>query len=695
MQRRISIRWSLAGVVAISALVRYELSRRVVAPWIMVDELIYSELAKSFASGGHFLIRGVHHGAYGFVYPALIAAAWRVFSSVPDAYSAAKAIGSVLMSLTAVPVYFLARRVVRPVPSLASALLAVAVPSMVYTGTLMTETIFYPLFACVALMLVLTLERPTIRRQLLLLAISFLAFMTRSQAIVLIPAVATAPVLLAWLDRRRLRALTAFKALYGVLVVGIVGVLALQFARGHSAWGVLGSYSVTGHVTYHVDQVLKWLVYHLSELDVYLGVAPFAALLLLTFMARSLDARLRVFLAAALPLTGWLIVEVAAFASALSPRVEERNLFYVAPLFFIALLAWIERGMPRPARVVTAAALVAAALPAALPYHSLIGPSAESDTLALLPLWWLQDSFVGKDTLPVVVVALAASIAVLFMSLSPRCALVLPGIVLLWFAFATERIERSAHGFPKASIGALYQGVTASRRDWVDATVGHNADVAFVYSGSQPTQQPLTLWENEFFNRSIGAVYDLRQPSMGGLPETPVTLRADGVLLAGGEPLTHAYVLSEEVTPIAGTIVARDKLRGMVLRQAQRPLRLSYRLLGVFDPDAPGTSPWSGPVFAYVRYECRGGVLTVVLGSDRALFRRSQMVVANGKRAIVRPGRPTRLNVPLRSRRDGSCKANFIVTPSAIPKEVTPSSSDTRRLGVHLLALSFRSASAP
>ena len=33
----------------------------------MVDELIYSELAKSFAQTGHFLIRDVHHGAYGAV----------------------------------------------------------------------------------------------------------------------------------------------------------------------------------------------------------------------------------------------------------------------------------------------------------------------------------------------------------------------------------------------------------------------------------------------------------------------------------------------------------------------------------------------------------------------------------------------------------------------------------------------------
>src|SRR5207248_2473299 len=127
----------LVGIIVASIVVRYGLSRRVVAPWIMVDELIYSELAKSFAASGHFLIRGHSSGAYGIVYPILISPAWRLFSSVPDAYAAAKTIGAILMSLTAIPAYFLARRVLQPRPSLLAAFLAVAVPSMVYTGTLM------------------------------------------------------------------------------------------------------------------------------------------------------------------------------------------------------------------------------------------------------------------------------------------------------------------------------------------------------------------------------------------------------------------------------------------------------------------------------------------------------------------------------------------------------------------------------
>ena len=670
----------LAGLVVLSAVFRYGLSRRVVAPWIMVDELIYSELAKSFGQTGHFLIRDVHDGAYGVVYPLLIAPAWRAFGSVTDAYAAAKAIGSVLMSLTAIPVYFLARRVVTPIPSLLAALLAVAVPSLMYTGTLMTETVFYPLFACVALALVLALERPTIQRQLVLLGLCLLAFLTRSQAIVLIPAVATAPLLLAWLDRRRLRMLADFRVLYGVLAAGVVGVLLVQLFRGHSPYDVLGSYSVTGHANYRPDQVVKWLLYHVAELDLYLGIAPFAALLLLTFLGRSLDRPLRVFLAAALPLTVWLLLEVGAFASALSPRIQERNLFYVAPLFLIALLAWIERGMPRPPRAAATAVLLAAALPGALPYQRLIDVSAESDTLALLPLWWLQETVVGVDTIPVVVVAVSAAIGLLFVSISPRYALVLPAVVLLWFAFATERIERFDHGFPKASVGALYQGITAPRRDWVDAAVGRNADVAFVYSGRDPTHHPDTLWENELYNRSIGPVYDLRQPSMGGLPETRVAQRADGVLLADGKPVRHAYVLSEESVPLAGAVIARDKLKGMALRRTDGLVRIGYRVQGLYPNDT-----WSGKRVTYTRLRCAGGAVTAQMRRDPNLITRPQTVRADGRSVTFSSNDDATLTVPLHPR-NGVCRAVFTVTPTAVPGPADP-----RVLGVHFLQFRYAS----
>ena len=150
-------------MVFVSSVVRMSLGHRIVTPWIMVDELIYSELAKSLAAHGQFLIRGVPSNGYGFVYPALIAPAFGLFHSVPQAYAAAKDINAVVMSLAAVPVYFLARRLVTARLALVAAALSLLIPSLLYTGMLMTENAFYPIFLLAALVLVLTLERPTPR----------------------------------------------------------------------------------------------------------------------------------------------------------------------------------------------------------------------------------------------------------------------------------------------------------------------------------------------------------------------------------------------------------------------------------------------------------------------------------------------------------------------------------------------------
>ena len=77
----------------------------------MVDELIYSELAKSLATPGRFLVRGEATAAYGIVYLALIAPAWAIFESAAGVCGGSSEINALVMSLAAVPAYFLARRV--------------------------------------------------------------------------------------------------------------------------------------------------------------------------------------------------------------------------------------------------------------------------------------------------------------------------------------------------------------------------------------------------------------------------------------------------------------------------------------------------------------------------------------------------------------------------------------------------------
>jgi hypothetical protein len=668
----------LIGLVVTSVGIRYGFGRRMIAPWIMVDEIIYSELAKSFAATGHFLIRGEHLGSYGVVYPLLVSPAYRAFGSVPDAYGAAKGINAVLMSLAAVPAYFLARRVVQPALALLAALLTVAVPSMLYTGTLMTENAFYPIFLCVALVLVLCLERPTVSRQLVLLGLCLLAYETRTQALALVPAIVTAPLLLAWYARRPLRETAgAFAVLFGVVVGGGLLLLVTELARGHSPAAALGSYETAGHQHYAVGAVLKWLLYHVAELDLYLGVLPFAALLLLAFLARELPRPAQAFVAGSVALTAWMLVEVAAFASLPSvQRVEERNMFYVAPLAFVALLLWLELGLPRPRRLAIPVAVAAVALPAVLPYPSLIGVQVQSDTLELLPWWWVQDHLITLGQVRWAVLACAIVLGVAFLRTSRRLALALPAFVLAYYAITLAPIENGLHGMRMASIGALFQGNTTGRRDWIDQTVGRDANVAFVWSGRTDA---FTLWENEFFNRSIGRVYELASPLGGGLPATEVRVdERTGALLP---PARAEYALTDESVPLAGTVVARDQPKHMVLFRVDGPLRETQLVSGLY-PDT-----WSGSEVVYTRLHCSGGSVSAQVSSDPRLFHRAQTLRAFGRvvrRFVVSPTQQRTVRVPLLPTGGDRCTARFTVFTTAVPGK-----GDTRELGLHFAGFTY------
>ena len=447
----------LVAIVIVSFVVRLALAHRIVTPWIMVDELIYSELAKSLASEGHFLVRNVPSNGYGFVYPALIAPAFGLFDAVPHAYAVAKGINAVVMSLAAIPAYLLARRLLDPVPSLVAAALTVAIPSMLYTGTLMTENVFYPIFLVTTLVLVLTLERPTPLRQLVLLALCGLAFATRAQAIAFLPAVLVAPVLHGWIERDLRTRLRRFTTLYGV--VGGLGLLALlgTLARGRSPLSLLGAYRAATSSGYSFGDVLHYILWHAAELDLYVGVLPFAAALALWLAPRGAGSAARAYAAATLPLCVLFLVEVAAFASTESLRIEERNDFYLVPLLLIPLAGLADRSVvPRARRPVLVAAVVAGVLPLALPFGRFVNSSAVSDTFGLLPWWWLQDQGIHFGPLRLVALAAGLAAAAAFVFVPRRfafglCALV-GALVRVLVDRRRERPPRPASGFGGQSL---------------------------------------------------------------------------------------------------------------------------------------------------------------------------------------------------------------------------------------------------
>ena len=302
----------------------------------------------------------------------------------------------------------------------------------------------------------------------------------------------------------------------------------VEVVRGRSPLAALGNYSKTGSGSYHAWPAIRWLVLHVAELDLYLWVLPFAALVVLLANARHLDGPLRAFAAAAASLAAWLVVEVAVFASEYSHRIEERNLFYLAPLFLIALFAWIERGQPRPPRAAIVAAGLAAALPGAIPFLGLLNITAQSDTLGFQPWWFLGDAWAGRSSVAVVAVLVSLALAAAFLWLPRRYAPVLPAVVALGFLATWLPLEQWTHSFPRLATSAYAQGVGVKQKSWIDRTVGRDAHVAVLWSGGNA----LAVWENEFWNRSVRRVYDLGTPLPGDMPSTRVAIeQSSGELL--------------------------------------------------------------------------------------------------------------------------------------------------------------------
>lgn len=672
----------LGALYAVAVAVVLSLALRVQAPWIMVDELVYSDAARSFAEHGNFLIRGAR-AEYGYVYQLLLAIPYALTSTVADAYAFARVLNALVMCSVVLPVYLLARRVVRPPAALGAATLAVAAPPLVYAGTLMTENVFYPLFVWVALALVAALERPTARNQVLVLALCAVAFLTRAQAVALGGAVLTAPLALAWIERGRPRRLAPWKLTYGLVAAAALVVIVVEVAQGNSPSHVLGGHSDVGQASYGAWPVLRWIVFHLAGLDLSLFVLPFAALIVVVASARHLDRPLRVFAAAAASLTVWLVVEVGAFASHFSERIEERNLFYLVPLCLVALFAWIERGQPRPPRAIVAAAVVAVALPGVLPFGQLLNTNSESDTPFLQPWWFLGSEWTGVGGVALAAVATTLVLAAAFLWLSPRFAGWLPVLVAAGFLCTWLPLELWNYSFAANSAHAAAVGVPADK-SWIDHAVGPNANVGILWNGGD---DPYLVWENEFWNRSVRRVYGLDGNTLaGGMPEIAVAPdRASGVI-AG---LDSDYVLTDQRVQLLGQVVARDQAHQLVLYRIRRPARIATSITGWY-PDN-----WTADRVSWRRIDCSGGTLKLAVSTDAQLYagvvQRIEIAGSTPARTVQLAPTATKTIVLPLTPHAGTCTVRLRIFPSRVPA-LSPNGNpnDTRRLGVLISSFAYR-----
>ena len=539
----------LGSLLVVSLGLRAWAALAVPSPWMSPDEESYAALGRSLWHGDGLSVLGHPAGYLSLFYPLFVGLPLNL-SDVQLGYDLAKVLQAAAMSLAAVPVYLWGRSLMPKTYALLAAGLTLTLPGLAYSGFLMTETLFYPVFVLASWAMAATLLRPTLRNQLLLLGALALAVGTRLQAVVLVPAFLLAVVILLAIERRRglVRELAPF--LLGVVVL-TAGWLAVTLARGSSP---LGAYGVTGSASYGLRDALRFSMYHLADVVLLVGVVPAVATAILAVEAvrgRETSPAVRALVAVAVSLTAALVAEVGLFTSRLLGRLGERYLLGLAPLLFLGFALWLSRGAPRP-RVTTVVTLVAAlALLATIPV-SFFSEAAEPDAYTAIPLFHIGHAYPGTDV-RFFLFAVAGDLALLLLLVPRRYAWTLAaatGLLLFGTSVYVSTVVRDqAKGFQSVMIGP--------QPSWIERYA--DGPVAFVYSGEASWSEGSPAWVYVFWNKRIDRVYDLNGAKIDGpLPFAAAALGPDHVLhlVARTSTPPPPFAVAGTGVTLAGTPIA-------------------------------------------------------------------------------------------------------------------------------------------
>ena len=636
----------LVMIVAASTIARAVAGAFVSTPWIMADEVVYSELGRNLYEHGHLWILHQPVAFYSLVYPALVGLPLALFGT-HTGYAVAKAAQALVMSLTAVPVYVWARELASTRWALAAAALTVSIPGLAYSGLLMSEAAFYPLATLAAWAAARAVATGTGRAQALAVAALTLALLTRLQAVALVAAYVTAVVVVGRPLRRFAPSLAALAALAAAWVVW-------RLHAGGPASQVLGAYRAAAETSYDAGDVLRFIAYHAADAAIVTGVLPFCAtaLLIVATWRSGKSAALRAYVAVAAALAGWLILEVGAFASVHVGRLAERDLLVLAPVAFVGLAAWATRGAPRPPAALAAVAAAVVALVVFVPFASFANANALPDGFMLAPLIELRGVRASVDVDLFVVNMVVVLLAVLAFVPRRRSWIigVATAVVLLSTSVLAGRsVVREANN--------LRDTLVADNASWIDDAVRTHA--AYVYDGNPYWN---AVYENVFWNRRLNAVYDLAATRVPGpLPQEPIGPRGDGVLVdRDGRAITAPLLVGEDTLTFFGRPLAYASSSRLTLWRTGRPARLGSWLAGmdVYSySGGDGEFSASGDVASHAQltiYACNGGQVKVQLATTAARLAQLKLdgrVVANlsfvplwGQLRIVRlpEGRPAR-----------------------------------------------------
>jgi hypothetical protein len=498
------------------------------------DEYLYSELSRSFSSSGLPLVRGSWVSFPSLLQPIVTAPCWRL-GSVETGFHASMVLGSVFMSLAALPVYWLGRRLgLSACFALAASALALATPSMLYSSWLIGEAIAYPLFLTGFSMGVLALSGD--KRWLIPALVVFaLASLARVQMLVLPLAFAIATVLMAARERRVRRFLSDRRYLIGSgVLVAIVAVVVSANAFGFYS-GVRHIDLVPGRFVAHLGAQALGILFASSWIIV---PGALIGLGLAIFQPRS---RVELgFACSASVVTLGLLLQASIFGDVKIP--QERYVFYCTPILALSLALLIDRGWPlrRAHGLLVLPILV---LSAVLPLSTYTASGRFHQSSFLYATFRLEQSFgTGNGALLVAVVVSVLALATLAFSFAGR--LGGTGIFVLAIALSTTVLAISIDS-------ELNNGARIIRQEapkgWVDKQIDASqasGGQAVLLQGYGARDSSLDLL---FWNRTVDRVAllpDSRRPDI--LPWPDLKIGGNGALSIKGKPLTGPVVIDDE-----------------------------------------------------------------------------------------------------------------------------------------------------
>jgi hypothetical protein len=523
----------LGLIVSVSSVARLAAAWSHTSPRAFPDEYLYPAIARSLVAGDGFAVRGTPAHFPALLESLVTAPLWLV-GDTTTAFRLVQGAHIVAMSLAALPVYWLARRIGAPMwQGLCCAAFTVALPSLLYSSYLTADAIGYPLALGAIAAGTAALDRPARRSQFLFIIVAGLATFARVQYVIVPIAYVCAAVVL---ERGNIgRVVRRQRYVLGILAVAGVAVAALGPAR------LLGYYR--GVLTFNVSplDLAHWVGVDAMLLAYAAGIVlvPGAIVGLAHGWRPRAHGPQRAFSLLATCFLGLLLAEAALYAANGTERFQERYLMAMLPLLAVAFCAGM-RLLPAGRRPMTLAAIGIALLSMRIPLSGFTELDGKQDSPFLMAVARLEQSLtIGSGSLLVAGLAAVLALGAVVTVLKPRV-----GIPL---ALAAAIAAASAASVGATSLdhdtAARFKATFADRGSWTwidDAGLGRGS--VLVLPGADRNAAEAHL----FWNRSLGSVLRMqRGPSVDPYGDSPTVIGARGRLVARGATV-HGPLLAEE-----------------------------------------------------------------------------------------------------------------------------------------------------